>query len=46
LPAASIALQKAASRDTARMLVVQPDGVLRIAASPSFHNGWSPATNW
>ena len=46
LPAASIALRPASPRDSARMLVVQPDGRCATASLPSFRIGWSPATSW
>ena len=46
LPPESIALRPASPRDSARMLVVQGDGVLRDRhVSPSCRNGWSRATS-
>ena len=45
LPAESIALRPASPRDSARMLVVQPDACCATASSPSCRNGSSPATS-
>ena len=47
LPADNIALRPASPRDSARMLVVQPDArAARPRRRANCRNGSSPATSW